>query len=127
MLEEGKGWKSSFHPPLAPPQLKLLQPVALGAQARDGAGMRHWGWDPGSGRCGVRLLPSRGVRGGQAGRESSMGWQGPGTTRGGSPHAPPSAGVLQHRSPAALPPRVPHPPLDLLLLSSLIPRRDLKG
>lgn len=99
--------------PWVPPQLKLLQPVALGARARDGVGMRHCGWDPGSRRCRFCLLLSWG---GQAGRVPSVGRQGPGTVVGGSPRAPPSTGVLEHRSPAALPPHVPCPPPRLVAI-----------
>lgn len=111
MLEEGKGWKSSFHPPRAPPQLKLLQPISPGA--RGGVGTWHCGWDPGSGRCSVRLLPSRGS---QAGAGTAGGAR-PAHRR---PPGPCSIALRQHSRPVS-------PPLASLLLSSLILRRDMKG
>lgn len=88
MLEEGEGWKSSFHPPWAPRQLKVLQRVTLGA--RDRAGVQHCGWNPGLGDAGSLCCRHRGAR--LAGRPAWV---------GGSPHAPL---VLRQRSRPVSPP-----------------------
>lgn len=97
----GGSWKSSFHPPRAPRQLKLLQHVALGAW--DAA---PW-LEPWSGRCRVPLLPSRW---GQAGQAPSIG-----------------GGVTPCTTRFCSIAPTPCPPLDLCLLSSPISHGDMKG